>query len=553
MRIAENQDDLADLFGESSNVVPIKRNTKPDNPLKSLYLKLDCSDPFGAGASAGAVKPTMHNLNLILAEDFRLTGCIRFNELEQTAMLVKAPLTGRSRDTGSREDVVNLDGPLWAKPPAAGRRWTDAHTTEVRAWLSAKPKAGGWGVKFGASDVDSAVDAVARRHPFHPIRDYLDSVHRAWRGARHHPGCGRVRRLFVDYLGSPDDAYHRRAAVLTVVGAVARAYRPGCKFDFMPILEGSQGKRKSTWIRILANGWGSETAPDFSDPKAFIEDTMGKWIIEVAELDKFDRASENGLKAAISRTVDRARLSYGRRAQDFPRQCIFIGSTNEDDYLRDRTGGRRYWPIAVQAEEINTDRLADEVDLLWGEAVEIFLRLLGIRTAAGMPGDLPLYMRGDAARQASDPGRVRLSPQQRGIAQSMGDPDVPKVTVLKSARVGYSTLLGGFIVGVDAVKVALMNRLARPGMVRFSNTLEPVFFEQLCSERLVTKYSRGRPTRAFERVKGMRAEALDAVVYATAVRALIGQPVEAREAELTDPEPPRPKPRVARSEWMSRA
>lgn len=352
----------------------------------------------------GQIKSTLRNLTHILEEDPRLAGCIRFNELEQTAVLAEAPRRAEAKvkATGKRANLINLTGPLWTAPPAGGRRWTDVHTTDVRTMLSAPRGEGGWGLKFGAADVDSAVDALARRRSFHPIRDYLDLVHSAWRGSPEHPGAGRVRRLFIDYFGCPDDAYHRRVAVLTMVGAVARAYRPGCKFDFMPILEGAQGKRKSTWIRILAKGWGSETAPDFGDPKALVESITGKWITEIAELDKFDRASENGLKAAISRTVDRARLSYGRRAQDFPRQCIFIGTTNEDDYLKDRTGGRRYWPVVVRAETIDTDRLAEEVDILWGEAVEIYVRLLGMRAFADKFGDLPLYVKGEAANQAAE-------------------------------------------------------------------------------------------------------------------------------------------------------
>ncbi|HMQ91517.1 MAG TPA: phage terminase large subunit family protein [Amaricoccus sp.] len=109
-----------------------------------------------------------------------------------------------------------------------------------------------------------------------------------------------------------------------------------------------------------------------------------------------------------------------------------------------------------------------------------------------------------------------------------------------------------YIVGVDGLKAALLNRLGRPGMVRFSDSLGPEFFEQLCSEHLVTKYSRGRPVRRFERLKGARAEALDATVYALAVKTLIGQPVDAREAELATQAAPKPAPRVARSQWMER-
>jgi phage terminase large subunit GpA-like protein len=109
-----------------------------------------------------------------------------------------------------------------------------------------------------------------------------------------------------------------------------------------------------------------------------------------------------------------------------------------------------------------------------------------------------------------------------------------------------------FVIGSDAVKAVLLTRLARPGSVRFSDALPAEFFEQLCSEQIVTKYSRGRPVRAFERLKGARAEALDATAYAFAVRALIGQTVDGRIAELATRAAPAPTPRVVKSKWMDR-
>jgi phage terminase large subunit GpA-like protein len=136
----------------------------------------------------------------------------------------------------------------------------------------------------------------------------------------------------------------------------------------------------------------------------------------------------------------------------------------------------------------------------------------------------------------------------RRIVRIKGVPGFARAPFQRSTQKGAPW----FLVGSDAVKAALLNRLARPGLVRFSDSLPPEFYEQLCSERIVTKYSRGRPVRAFERVKGARAEALDAVAYALAVKVLIGQPVDAREAELSSRAAPRPAPRVARSKWMER-
>lgn len=136
----------------------------------------------------------------------------------------------------------------------------------------------------------------------------------------------------------------------------------------------------------------------------------------------------------------------------------------------------------------------------------------------------------------------------RRVVRIKGAPGFTRAPLQRSTQKGAPW----FLVGVDAVKAALLNRLARPGMVRFSDGLPPEFYEQLCSERIVTKYSRGRPVRAFERVKGMRAEALDAVAYALAVKGLIGQNLDARAAELSTPAAPKAAPRVARSRWMER-
>jgi phage terminase large subunit GpA-like protein len=136
----------------------------------------------------------------------------------------------------------------------------------------------------------------------------------------------------------------------------------------------------------------------------------------------------------------------------------------------------------------------------------------------------------------------------RRVVRIKGAPGFSRAPLQRSTQKGAPW----FLVGVDAVKAALVNRLARPGTIRFSDSLEPTFYSQLCSERLVVRYSRGRPVRAFERVKGARAEALDGVTYALAVKGLIGQSLDSREAELSTPAAPKAVPRVARSKWMQR-
>jgi len=172
-------------------------------------------------------------------------------------------------------------------------------------------------------------------------------------------------------------------------------------------LEGLQGRGKSTFIRILGRHWAAELEGDFSDRKQMIELMQGKWLIEVPELSGFSRADVRSIKAFISCGSDRARLAYARRAGEFPRQSIFIGSTNDQEYLRDATGGRRFLPVECHVKMIDIPRLRENVDHLWAEAVAIYRQMridLPMST-----GDLPLYLADhDAAEEA-----VRLQESRR--------------------------------------------------------------------------------------------------------------------------------------------
>jgi predicted P-loop ATPase len=210
-------------------------------------------------------------------------------------------------------------------------------------------------------------------------------------------GVCRAETLFVDYLGCDDNDYNRQAALMTLVGAVARVMRPGHKFDFVPILEGVQGKGKSTFIEILALNWYNELTGDISEPKQMVELMQGSWILELGELSSMARAEVNDLKAFVSRKEDKVRLAWEKRAKDFPRQCIFIGSTNDREYLRDMTGGRRFWPIVCKLlGQIDNPRLRREVMQIWAEALVIYQGL----SAKHGSGELPLHLTDEAASMA---------------------------------------------------------------------------------------------------------------------------------------------------------
>lgn len=287
----------------------------------------------------GAIASTIENVVIILNGDPLLVGRIGFNEMSH--------------------NIVSLGSLPWRKGQGE-RQWSDADDADLRYYLERV-----YGLS-GKDKIFDAVNVVAQSHKFHPVRDYLDSCD--W------DEVPRVETLLVDYLGAEDTPYTRAVTRKALIAAVARIYRPGCKFDYMLTLRGKQGLGKSAIIAKLGGEWFSDTFSTMQGKESF-EQLGGAWIVEVGELAGMRKAEAETIKQYISKQSDRFRPAYGRRLQEFPRQCIFIGTTNESQFLRDTTGNRRFWvvdtpntPIRDMWEELTPET----VRLIWGEAVQMY-------------------------------------------------------------------------------------------------------------------------------------------------------------------------------------
>jgi predicted P-loop ATPase len=207
-----------------------------------------------------------------------------------------------------------------------------------------------------------AVATVADDKKVHPLRDYLTSL--KW------DGKPRVKDWLSTYLGAKRTPYSEGVGTMFLVAMVARVLRPGVKHDHMMILEGEQGEMKSTACEVLAGEWFSDDLPELDQGKECSQHLRGKWLIEFSEMHVHSRATSSKFKAFASRKVERYRPTYGRRDVHQKRQCVFIGTTNLNEYLRDETGARRFWPVRVK--DIDIDALKADRDQLFAEAMQMF-------------------------------------------------------------------------------------------------------------------------------------------------------------------------------------
>ncbi|TNC10424.1 hypothetical protein FF100_22390 [Methylobacterium terricola] len=293
-------------------------------------------------------------------------ACLRNDKGEALPVLANAMAALRSApelaevfsyDQMQCATMISRVVPGCGSPPGGAmpmRLATDTDISQVQEWLQ---KAGL--PRLGKEITHQAVDYRAVERAFHPVRQHLEGL--SWDGRE------RLSGWLSTYLGAEETPYTAGIGAMFLIAMVARIFEPGCKADYMMVLEGPQGARKSTACAILGGEWFSDSLPDVTAGKDVSQHLPGKWLIEIAEMSAMSKAEDAALKAFISRPVERYRPSYGRKEVIQPRQCVFVGTTNKSTYLRDETGGRRYWPVKVG--RVDTDALARDRDQLFAEAV----------------------------------------------------------------------------------------------------------------------------------------------------------------------------------------
>ena len=266
------------------------------------------------------------NMALILHMDPRWKGRLRWNEMDATVYLDGEPIND------------DLEG-------------------EIGMWMD---KIYGPGFDWSPMEAGRIARIIAKRDSYHPVREWLEGLE--W------DGKPRLKVLLFKYLGCEKTALHATMGRKWAMSAVARAMDPGTKVDHTLILTGSQGAGKSTALAVLAyrEEWFSDSMLDLRNKDAY-QSIQGVWIYELAELDSVNRRDSSNVKAFLTARVDKYRKSYGRNDERVPRSCIFVGTTNEAEFLNDPTGSRRFWP--VKTGKIALKALEDDRDQIWAEAV----------------------------------------------------------------------------------------------------------------------------------------------------------------------------------------
>lgn len=305
----------------------------------------------------GVIRVTHANITKILQFHPRYAPCLEYNVF-----------TGRVSSRSRPRTIAPLSAGTWdVQDSLNGIRWS-AHMRGVLSIDLSEPvtkgksKGGdsGLGLKVPVEMLKDCIEDAARKKPYHPVREYLQSGQ--W-------DCKpRAETMFIDWLGVEDSPYTRAATRMFMLAAVARVMEPGTKFDYMPVLEGAQGIGKSFFIQALGKHWAGDLVIDFDDERKTVNSTTGCWIMEFGELKGMRGDKIEEMRHFLTKQVDRVRLAYREDEEDFPRQWVVIATTNEDAYLYDTTGNRRFLPMRCTVSSVDLAAFRQIVDQIWFEA-----------------------------------------------------------------------------------------------------------------------------------------------------------------------------------------
>lgn len=284
----------------------------------------------------GKIEPTLNNLANILSHSAEWSGVLAWDAFRERIVKRKNP-------------PYRSDSPYWR----------DVDDLETQMWLE---RSDAYTYRGQIGITQHAVELVAKQHSFHPVRDWLKSI--KW------DGMPRLEHWLADIFGAPQNDYTAGIGRKWMISAVERIFKPGCKADYMLVLESEQGWRKTAVTRIMAieEDWFNDDIGTYGS-KESKEALHGRWIIEEGELSSMNRSEVDAVKRFMTAQSDKYRSPWGRRVEDHPRQCVFIGTVNPgaNGYLNDPTGARRFWPVAM-AHEANFKALGDVIIQLWAEA-----------------------------------------------------------------------------------------------------------------------------------------------------------------------------------------
>jgi predicted P-loop ATPase len=283
----------------------------------------------------GKVQPLLANVLLTLRNDSRFRGMVAFDEFIQR-LVIQQPTPWHSK---------------------AGAFWTDYDDSQLAATLQRL-----CGLLCNTHIAAEGIQTLGQECGFHPVRDYLKGL--IW------DGQPRLDSWLATYLGAEQSDYSAAVGRCWLIAGVARILRPGSKVDTALLLVGPQGGLKSQALQILASeAWFSDHLSDLRNKDSRVE-LLGRWVIEISEMDRVRRADQAVVKAFLSTRVDVYRPPYGRRTDSFPRSCIFAATANDPSTLSDESGNRRWWPINTG--RIDLPALARDRNQLWAEANHCF-------------------------------------------------------------------------------------------------------------------------------------------------------------------------------------